>query len=135
MYRGIDASKRGFIRIGLGIAIMGMTTTDAFSWRWDGVGERLGTRSPLRIIKPRRTPGMACRTEGAEVIISDDRSGKDLIRINETAAYILSMCDGHRSIADIAGQFSVRYDRPASNGIEDVVLEVQVLGRYNAVSF
>ncbi len=119
--------------MGMGIAVMGMTT-NAFPGHWDGMGGRLGSRGPLNI-KPRRAPGMTCRTEGVEVVLADDRSGKDLIRMNETAAYVFRMCDGHRSIADIAGRFSARYERPASNGLEDVVLVVQALGRYNAVSF
>jgi len=133
MDKGIDSSKRLFLRMGLGIAVMGMTT-DAFPGHWNGMGERLGSNDPLNK-KPFRTPGMTCREEGADVVLTDMRRGKDLLKMNDTAAYVYRRCDGHRSIADIADHFSDHYDRPASNSLEDVVLVVQVLGRYNAVSF
>ena len=32
------------------------------------------------------------------------------VRLNETAAQVLELCDGERSVADIASALSVRYD-------------------------
>ena len=43
------------------------------------------------------------------------------VRLNETAAHVLELCDGERSLDDIVGALSARYD---SNDVRDDVVEL-----------
>lgn len=40
-----------------------------------------------------------------------------LLVLNETAAAILALCDGKRSVADIAGELGERYDRAVDESV------------------
>ncbi|MCC7411520.1 MAG: pyrroloquinoline quinone biosynthesis peptide chaperone PqqD [Gammaproteobacteria bacterium] len=40
-----------------------------------------------------------------------------VVKLNETAAAILALCDGHRSAADIAATLSERYEANVAPGV------------------
>lgn len=40
-----------------------------------------------------------------------------LLVLNDTAAAILSLCDGQRSVAEIAAELGARYDRPVQSDV------------------
>jgi PqqD family protein of HPr-rel-A system len=52
-------------------------------------------------MKPKQTPGLEVRTAGDEVLVHDAKQGKVHV-LNATAGKILQLCDGSRTVEEIA---------------------------------
>jgi pyrroloquinoline quinone biosynthesis protein D len=70
------------------------------------------------------------KVRGGHVLLAPERVSTP----SETAVAILQMCDGQRTVADIARQLAAEYDAPEAEIVSDVVVMLQELADLNFLS-
>ncbi len=73
--------------------------------------------------KPLRRDDVKARKLGNEWMLYDDRSGSVHI-INETAAKVWEMCDGTRTVEEIAAALAEQYETPPEANVPQDVADV-----------
>lgn len=63
------------------------------------------------------------KVRGGHVLLAPERVSTP----SETAIEVLRLCDGHRTVADIARQLAADYDAPEAEILSDVVTMLQEL--------
>jgi hypothetical protein len=74
------------------------------------------------------------KKENATVLCREN-SAQELLEINETAAYILNLCNGKNCIGDIAKEMSSSYNIALSQSSTDVAFVIGALRDYGIIAF
>jgi uncharacterized protein len=83
--------------------------------------------------RPRRADGTHARELGGERIVYDPAT-HEVVVLNETAAFILDLCDGTRSLADMQRALEARYAAPSAKLRADLVATLADLRAKKLVS-
>ena len=74
----------------------------------------------MNIAIPKCSADVTLERVGAEAILYDRRNGRAHV-INNSAARIWDLCDGHTNVEQITGAFAAVYDLPSSEVHDDVL--------------
>lgn len=80
----------------------------------DGSADALPERPAARL------PGLSAEVVGKDYVFHDERTGQ-VHFLNEAAALVLGLCDGHRTRSEIVDELARLYDLPAAQVSADVV--------------
>ncbi len=82
--------------------------------------------------KPRRAPGIASRKIGEETVLVSPKTGKVFV-LNETGGLIWEMCDGERSVDQVAAHLAAEFGILPEQAGEDVLGLIQELAKRGLV--
>lgn len=83
--------------------------------------------------RPRGASGTHVRTLGSERIVYDPAT-HEVVVLNETAAFVLDLCDGSHSVADMRRALEERYDAPSAQLRADLAAVLRDLRAKKLVS-
>ena len=66
----------------------------------------------MSAVKPKRADGVEARELGDECMLHDSRNGSVHI-VNDTAAFVWRLCDGHHTVDEMVSALVEKYDIPA----------------------
>jgi hypothetical protein len=89
------------------------------NWATGVVAAHGGAREHMDIQSPTPSPDVTLQRVGQEAILNDRRNGNAHV-INESAARIWELCDGHSSLDQIVSAFAASYNVAVSVVQEDV---------------
>lgn len=88
--------------------------------------------APSSRSRPRRRADIVLQDVGGEAILIDPRTDEAHV-LNGSAARLWQMCDGERSMDELAAEFGAIYDLTAADVLEDVREVVDELVRLKLV--
>jgi Coenzyme PQQ synthesis protein D (PqqD) len=82
-------------------------------------GEASPTQKNEHPHRPTRRSNVHVRVVEGEVVMLDRQAGL-IHQLNHTASHIWGLCDGQRTLAEIANQLALTFDTDASTAAQDV---------------
>ncbi len=73
---------------------------------------------------PVRNPDILVKNQGGEIILHSRSRQADILKLNTTAGYIWSQCDGSRKLVDIVRNVSSKFDVTLAQCGRDVLFTV-----------
>ncbi len=75
----------------------------------------------LLCARPRKNPEIASKNDGNETVLVNGDTKEEMVRLNQMAARIWSLCDGKNSIDDMAGKITTRYNVSSARCRHDII--------------
>jgi len=82
--------------------------------------------------KPRRAAGIASRKIGEETVLVSPKTGKVFV-LNQTGSLIWGMCDGERSVDELATHLAAEFGVLREQAGTDVLELIEELAKRNLV--
>lgn len=82
---------------------------------------------------PQRNPGFRLEILDREIILLRPTDGK-IVQCNQTAGAVWQLCDGTRSVSEIATLFRDAYEEPGADVSADVFAAISLLVAADAIS-
>jgi len=119
----MDIQRRSLFKLAAGAALC--VTGASFLAREDGVLPGLWRELRYLLLinaAPTRNPDIVVKNRGGETILHSRSLGADILKLNATAGYIWTRCDGSRKLQDIVYDVSRRFDVTPARCGRDVLL-------------
>jgi len=103
----MDIQRRSLFKLAAGAALC--VTGASFLAREDGVLPGLWRELRYLLLinaAPTRNPDIVVKNRGGETILHSRSLGADILKLNATAGYIWTRCDGSRKLGDIVRRFT-----------------------------
>jgi hypothetical protein len=121
----MDIQRRSLFKLAAGAALC--VTGASFLAREDGVLPGLWRELRYLLLinaAPTRNPDIVANNRGGETILHSRSLGADILKLNATAGYIWTRCDGSRKLGDIVREMSNHFDVVPSRCGRDAFITV-----------
>jgi hypothetical protein len=121
----MDIRRRSLFKFAVGAALCAAGAS--FGARGNGIPPGLWPELRYRLsmnAAPTRHPDIVAERRGGETILHSRSRGADILKLNATAGYLWTRCDGSRKLGDIVREMSGRFDVAPSRCGRDAFLAV-----------